>query len=79
MTKHFNPNTFCEYDEVDLYNEDGFVLVISITDVGTETIYRYEVAGVDRVVLATDVLNHACDAANNIVDGFLRAGFEVVK
>ncbi len=79
MTKHFNPTTFCEHDEVELHDESGLVLFISILDVGAETSNRYQVAGAGRILLETDVLNHACDAANNIVDGFFRAGFEVVK
>ncbi len=79
MTKHFNPTTFDKYDEVELHDGGGFVLGISIFDVGTETGHRYRVAGAGRILLETDVLNHACDAANNIVDGFFRAGFEVVK
>ena len=79
MTKHFNPTTFCEYDEVNLYDGERFVLGVSITDVGTETSHRYQVSGAVRIFLTTDVLNHACNAANNIVDGFFRAGFEVVK
>ena len=79
MTKHFNPTTFCEYDGVTLYDGERFVFGISITDVGTETSHRYEVSGGPYILLNTDVLNHACDVANNIVDGFFRAGFEVVK
>jgi hypothetical protein len=79
VTKHFLPTTFCEYDEVELHDEEGFVLGISIFDVGTGTSHRYRVSGGGRILLTTDVLNHACDAANNIVDGFFRAGFEVVK
>ena len=79
MTKHFNPTTFCEHDYVQIHNEKGFVLAISIMDVGTGTSHIYRVAGAGRIFLTTDVLNHACDAANNIVDGFFRAGFEVVK
>ena len=79
MTKHFKPTTFCEYDEVELHDEEGFVLSISITDVGTGTSHHYEVTVGPYILLTTDVLNHACDAANNIVDGFFRAGFEVVK
>lgn len=79
MTKHFNPTTFCEYDEVELHDELGLVLGIRITDVGMGTSHRYQVSGGGRVFLTTDVLNHACDAANNIVDGFFRAGFEVAR
>jgi len=79
MTKHFNPTTFCEHDEVELHDEEGFVFGVSITDIGTGTSHRYEVSGGPYIFLTTDVLNHACDAANNIVDGFFRAGFEVVK
>ena len=79
MTKHFNPATFCECDEVELHDEDGFVFGIGINDVGTETSHRYEVSGGPYILLTTDVLNHACDAANNIVDGFFRAGFEVER
>ena len=79
MTKHFNPTTFCDYDAVELHDEEGYVSVIVITDVGTGTSHRYRVDCADRELLTTDVLNHACDAANNIVDGFFRAGFEVVK
>ena len=78
MTKHFNPTTFCECDEVQIHNEKGFVLSIAIFDAGTVTSHRYRVAVGIRIVLGTDVLDHACDAANNIVDGFFRAGFEVV-
>ena len=79
MNKHFNPTTFCEYDDVELHDKEGFVLGIAIFDVGTGTSHRYRVCGAGRIFLNTDVLNHACDAANNIVDGFFRAGFEVVK
>ena len=64
---------------MELHDEDGFVLGISIMDVGTGTSHRYRVSGAGRILLTTDVLNHACDVANNIVDGFFRAGFEVVK
>ena len=79
MIKHFNPATFCEYDRVELHDEEGYVFGISIVDVGTETSHRYRVAGSGGFLLTTDVLNHACDAANNIVDGFFRAGFEVKR
>ena len=79
MTKHFNPTTFCEYDEMELRNEEGVLLSICIIDIGTETSHRYQVSAGARILLRTDVLNHACDAANNNVDGFFRAGFEVVK
>ena len=79
MTKHFNPTTFYKYDGVDILDEARFVFDIRIIDVGTRTNHRYQVAGGGHIFLTTDVLNHACDAANNIVDGFFRAGFEVVK
>ena len=79
MTKHFNPTTFDQYDRVGLHDEKGFVLGIRITDVKKGTSHRYQVAGGGRILLTTDVLNHACDAANNIVDGFFRAGFEVKR
>ena len=79
MTKHFNPTTFDKYDEVEVYDGERFALCIIIVDVGTGTSHIYRVAGAGRILLETDVLDHACDAANNIVDGFFRAGFEVVK
>ena len=79
MTEHFNPTTFCEYDEVELHDEKGFVLGILIFDAGEHESPRYRVSGAGRILLTTDVLNHACDAANNIVDGFFRAGFKVKR
>lgn len=79
MTKHFNPTTFCECDDVELHYEGRFVLGIGILGVGMGTNHRYRVSTGDRILLTTDALNHACDVANNIVDGFFRAGFEVVK
>lgn len=74
----FKAEEFCEEQSFGIYGELGWVDTIRLTDAGKDAGHLYVMSSSTVKYLATDSLPYAIDTANTILEGFHKAGFEVV-
>ena len=77
-TTRFSTFGFCEVAELEVFNDAGWIGSVKISDNGFGTKHNYIISVFERPMKETRSLERAIDTANTILDGFHKAGFEVV-